>query len=148
MGLFDAIRNFADSSKGEWIKEYRHSSWINIGDLILKKQYLNVSFSKESCYQLGNDSSVCIFRSQDFSKLRNFYLPVLVDMGNDFVRVMGEREENMKDKFIDEKIYSKEQCFNVSFSNNPDLYEISADIINLGEIKGVAGTESWFFLMP
>ncbi len=148
MGLFDALRNFADSSGGKWIAEYRHSTWIQIGDLNLKKQYVNISYSKESCYQLGNDSSVCILRSQDFSKLRNFYLPVLVDINEDFVRVMGVREENMKDKFIDEKIYSKEQCFNVSFIQNSGLSEVSADIITLGEKKGVAGTESWFFLMP
>lgn len=133
MGLSDALRNFADSSEGNWTKEYRHSTWIQIGDLNLKKQYVNVSYSKESCYQLGNDSAVCIFRSQDFPNLRNFYFPVLVDINDDFVRLMGVREENMKDKFIDEKIYSIEQCINVSFIQNPDLSKVSADIITLSK---------------
>ena len=39
MGLFDVLRNFADKSGGEWIKENRHSTWIEIGDLFLNKKY-------------------------------------------------------------------------------------------------------------
>ena len=56
-----------------------------------------------------------------------------ISVNDDFVRLMGVREENMKDKFIDEKIYSIEQCINVSFIQNPDLSKVSADIITLSK---------------
>jgi len=147
MGLMDALRGFADKSGGEWVRKDRHSSWVAIGDLTLKKQYLNVSYSKESCFQLGNNAAVCILRSADFSKLRNFYFSALVELDGEFVRIMRIREENMHDKFIDESIFVKEECFNVPLSTNPNLKKIANDIVKLGENAGIADSESWFFKM-
>ena len=146
MGLFDSLRNFADRSGGEWIKENRHSTWIEIGDLFLNKEYKNISYSKESCYQLGNTGAVCILRSADFSKLRNYYFSVRVDLNERFVRVMRIREENMHDKFIDENIFVKEDCFNVMFTKNSNFEKHANDIFNLGKEAGIT-YDDWFSKM-
>ena len=147
MGLLDALRGFADKSGGEWIRKDRHSTWIEIGDLSLKKSYPKVSYSKESCYQLGNNAAVCILRSADFAKLRNFYFSSLVELDGQFVRIMRIREENMYDKFIDESIFTKEECFNVPFHTNPNLKNVATAIVKLGETAGIANSDSWFFKM-
>jgi hypothetical protein len=147
MGLFDVLRNFADKSGGEWIKENRHSTWIEIGDLFLNKKYKNTSYSKESCFQLANTSAACILRSADFSKLRNYYFCVRVDVNERFVRVMRIREENMHDKFIDESIFVIEDCFNVVFAENPNFEKHAVDIFNLAKEVGNGWGESWFSKM-
>jgi hypothetical protein len=147
MGLLDALRGFADKSGGEWIRKHRHSTWVEIGNLALKKSYSQVSYSKESCYQLGNNAAVCILRSADFSKLRNFYFSSLVELDGEFVRIMRIREENMHDKFIDESIFTKEDCFNVPFHINPNFKSVATTIVKLGETAGIANSDSWFFKM-
>ena len=147
MGLMDALRGFAEKSGGKWIQKDRHSSWVEIGEMNLGKPYPKVSFSKESCYQLGNNSSVCILRSADFSKLRNFYFSTFFNLDNNFIRIMRIREENMHDKFIDESIFEKEECFNVPFNKNPNVINFASTIIKLGENAGIADSDSWFFKM-
>jgi len=146
MGILDALRNFGDRSGGKWIRQYRHSTWIDIGEMKLKKQYPQVSYSKESCLQLGS-GSLCILRSSDFTKLRNFYFAALVNLDGKFIRIMRIREENMHDKFIDENIFIKDECFNVLFSVNPNIEMHAEEIVKIGKQAGVASSDSWFFQM-
>lgn len=122
MGLMDVLRGFADPTGGKWVENFRESHWIEIGNLNLGKEYVNVSYSEDSCLEFGNDSSVCIFRSRDFSKLKDFYFAVIIKFESRVIRVMNIRTENFYGKYLDEKLINKvSDGIDIEFNKLPQL---------------------------
>jgi hypothetical protein len=147
MGLLNVLRNFADISGGKWLKSHRHSTWIDIGDLYLGSNYVDVSYSKESLLKAGHDGTLVILRSQDFSKLRNFYFGSIINHNTSELRIMRLRTENMMDKFIDEKIFDTKDCFDINFSKLPKLLTHLEEIERSAKLHGYLydfNGNSWF----
>src|SRR5258708_10947646 len=147
VGFLDKLRNLADASGGRWIDSLRDSTWCPIGAMFVRKQFVDVSYSKESCLQFGNEGTVCVFRSLDSSKSRIFYLACFLNHDRRELRLFNERTELLSGKYNNETIYSNpDEVPEIPFDRLPDLIKVSADIKQLGKKHGIADSDSWFYL--
>jgi len=147
MGLLNLLRKIGDPSGGKWVGSHRHSSWVSVGELNIGTNYVAVSYSKESLMNFANNCTYIIFRSQDMTKLKNFYFGAMIDEDKKAVRVMGFRTENLFDQYLDEKIFTLNDCFDVSFSNLPNLTPHLEEIQLIGNSNGHLesfNSKSWF----